>query len=99
VLEEEKGMSNGTFVVALAVGAALLAMWVQARFPSLAPVALGGTMLHAVVAFALLTWATHGSDSSVVTLAAIFLGLLPALVYALVCTLWVLKAAQTAFDR
>ena len=90
-------MLNNMFVVALAVGAALLALWIQTRFPSLAPERFGGTMLHAAIAFALLTFATPGNDASVLTLSGIFLVLLPALVYALLCTLWMLKLAQTAF--
>lgn len=86
-------MSNGMFVIALAVGAAALAVWIQVRFPSFAPTRFGGTMLHAAIAFALLWLA---SDPNVLSLAAIFLGLLPALVYALLCTIWVLQLAQTA---
>ena len=34
-------MSNGTFVLVLAAGAALLAMWTHVRFPSLAPERIG----------------------------------------------------------
>ncbi len=86
-------MSNGMFVIALAVGAAALAVWIQVRFPSLGPTRFGGTMLHAALAFALL-WVA--SAPSVITLGAIFLGLLPALVYALLSTIWVIQLAQTA---
>lgn len=92
-------MSNGTFVLALTVGAALLALWTHARFPSLAPERLGRTMLHAALAFAVLTFATHVVDSALITFAAIFVVLLPALVYAFLSAIWVLKIAQTAFGR
>jgi uncharacterized membrane protein len=90
-------MSNGTFVLALAVGAALIAVWIQVRFPSLGPERFGGTMLHAGVAFLILKVIVHLGDSTVSTFGAVFLVLLPALVYALLCTLWMLKLTQTAF--
>ena len=40
-------MSNDMFVLALAVGAALLALWIHARFPALAPERMPRTLLHA----------------------------------------------------
>ena len=86
-------MSNSTFAVVLAFGAAALALWIQVRFPSLAPTRLIGTMLHAGVAYALLSLA---SDPDALTFGAIFFGLLPALVYALLCAIWMLRLTQTA---
>ena len=88
-------MSNGTFALVLAAGAGLLAMWVHARFPSLAPERLGRTIVHAAAAFALLKAATMFGDSTA-TLTLVFVFVLPALVYALLCTIWVLRHAQTA---
>ncbi len=88
-------MSNGTFVLGLTAGAALLALWVHVRFPSLAPERLGRTVLHAMTAFALLQATTLVGDSSTIV-PAVFLCVLPALVYALLCTIWVLRQAQTA---
>ena len=88
-------MSNDTFVLALAVGAGLLAIWTHVRFPSLAPERLGRTILHAATAFALLRMtALFGESSTAFTVVFVFV--LPALVYALLCTLWVLQHAQTA---
>ena len=88
-------MSNSTFVLGLAAGAGLLALWVHVRFPSLAPEQLGRTILHAVIAFALLRLTPTFGDSSMV-FTAVFVFVLPALVYALLCTIWVLQQAQTA---
>jgi hypothetical protein len=88
-------LSNGTFVIALAAGAAMLAMWVHARFPGLAPERLGRAMLHAVTAFALLK-ATALLGDGTAAFATVFLFVLPALVYALLCTLWLVKHAQSA---
>ena len=88
-------MSSSTFVLVLAAGAGLLAMWIHVRFPSLAPERLGRTVVHVVIAFALLQVAsTLGASSTVFTM--VFLLLLPALVYALLCTIWMLQHAQTA---
>jgi hypothetical protein len=89
-------MSNSMFVLALAVGAALLAAWIHARFPALAPERLGRTMLHTGVAFALLRLLPGVGESPLTAFAAILLFVLPALVYALLCAIWMLKHVQTA---
>ncbi len=88
-------MSNGTFVLALAVGAALLALWIHARFPWLAPERLGRTLVHVAAAFLVLQLTVQVGDSTL-TVAALFLLVLPALVYAQLCMLWVVRLAQTA---
>jgi hypothetical protein len=87
-------MSSGTFVLVLAAGAALLAMWTHVRFPELAPERLGRTLVHCVGALALLT-VVAGVESKAV-LATLFLLVLPALVYTLLCMIWMLRQAQTA---
>jgi hypothetical protein len=89
-------MSHATFLCALMVGAALLALWVHARFPALAPDRLGRTMLHAAVAYMVLRFTIDMFDATASTFASIFFLLLPALVYALLSMLWVLRLAQTA---
>ncbi len=91
-------MSNSTFVLVLAAGAALLALWVHVRFPSLAPERLGRTVLHAATAFALVKMTSMFPESAT-GLTVVFLFALPALVYALLCTIWVLQHAQTAFGQ
>jgi hypothetical protein len=88
-------MSNSVFMLAFGAGAGLLAMWVHVRFPSLAPERLGRTILHAATAFVLLKLTTHSGGSSTI-IATVLLLVLPALVYALLCTLWVLRHAQAA---
>ena len=90
-------MSNSTFVLALAGGAALLAMWTHTRFPSLAPERVGPALAHACSAFALLllTEAAVGEGSRML-FASVMCLVLPALVYALLCMIWMLKHAQTA---
>jgi hypothetical protein len=80
----------------LVVGAALLAVWVHARFPALTPERLGRTMLHAAVAYLVLKVTADVVGSTASTFGSIFLVLLPALVYALLCMLWLLRLAQVA---
>jgi hypothetical protein len=90
-------MSSSTFILVMTGGAGLLAMWVHARFPSLAPARIGPSLMHAVAAFALLllTEAAVGEGSPTL-FATILCLVLPALVYALLCTIWILRHAQTA---
>ena len=89
-------MSNEVFVLAVALGAALLAAWTYARFPSWAPEKLGRIVLHVAIAFVILQLVPGVAGSPAAAFATIFLLLLPALVYALLSTLWVLKFAQQA---
>ncbi len=89
-------MSNGLFVLALATGAGLLAVWTHARFPGLAPDKMGRTLLHTAVAFVLLKLTPGLGESRLAMFPGVFLFLLPALVYGLLCSIWVLKLAQTA---
>lgn len=89
-------MSKELFVLVLAAGAALLAIWIHVRFPGLAPERIGRTLLHAGIAFVILQLTPGLSDSPVALLAGVFLFVLPALVYGLLSSIWVLKLAQTA---
>ena len=89
-------MSNEMFVLVLAVGAAVLAGWIHARFPTLAPEKMGKTALHTGVAFVLLKLTPGVGDSPVALFGLLFLFVLPALVYSLLCAIWMLKLAQTA---
>ena len=89
-------MSNSIFVLALRAGAALMAVWIHVRFPSLAPERLGRTVLHLVAAFAVVEPGPECGVGVQSRTCAIFCVVLPALVYALLCTIWMLKLAQTA---
>lgn len=94
-------MSDGTFVLALAAGAALLAVWTHARFPALAPERLGRAILHVAVAMLALKVLPLALDSGLNTYLALFGAALPALAYALLAALWMLRLAQSAlgFER
>jgi hypothetical protein len=88
-------MSSGTFLIVLTAGAGLLAMWVHVRFPALAPERIGRTVAHVAAAFVLLHVAASSGNSMTAFAMVLFL-LLPALVYALLCMIWMLQHAQTA---
>jgi hypothetical protein len=79
-------MSGGTFLVALVVGAAALALWLHVRFPGLAPKSLRRRGFAAVAAFLLV---------GVVPVAATALSLLgvflPVLVFSFLTALWLLQ--------
>ncbi len=89
-------MSNSAFVFVLSVGSALLALWVHARFPKLAPEHVGKTLLHTGVAFALLRLMPGTAESPVIGLLTIVVLVVPALSYALLCSIWMLRHVQTA---
>jgi hypothetical protein len=89
-------MSNSAFVFVLSIGAALIALWVHARFPKLAPEMVGKTLLHTFVASALLGLMPGAVESPFMALVTIVLLVLPALTYALLCSIWMLRHVQTA---
>jgi len=89
-------MSNELFLLALAVGAGLLAVWIHARFPGIAPERMGKTMLHTGIAFLFLRLIPGHGESAPAVLISVFVFVLPALVYALLCSIWMLRLVQTA---
>jgi hypothetical protein len=90
------GMSNEVFALALLGGAALLAVWLDARGAVPAPDDLGRLVLHAVVALALLQLIPSGDYVRWFALVALFGAALPALVYASLVVLWTLKLVRGA---
>ena len=89
-------MSNSLFVFMLSIGSALLALWIHVRFPKLAPEHVGKTLLHTGIAFALLRLMPGMIESPVIALITIVVLVVPALSYALLCSIWMLRHVQTA---
>ena len=88
-------MSNGTFALVLPVGAALLALWLDARLPKLAPASMRRVILH--IAAALLTLQLiPGANSTAMLYVAIFGVALPGLVYTFLAAIWFIRIAQSA---
>lgn len=96
-------MSGGSLVIALAIGAALIAVWVDVRFPSLEPSKLQSLILHVAAATIIgrmaVPAAIHSSVDStrLVLLIAVFGVAFPLAVYNLLAGLWMLKLVQRTF--
>lgn len=88
-------MSNGAFAISLVVGAALLALWVDVRFP-VRDLTLGRIAVHAAAAFLLLHVLPAAPVGSVPAYAIVFALVLPALVYLWMSVAWFVRFAQGA---
>jgi hypothetical protein len=88
-------VSNGTFVLVFATGAALLALWLDARLPGFAPATMRRVFLH--LGAALLTLQLiPGASSTTMAYVTLFGVALPALVYTFLASIWFIRLAQTA---
>jgi len=89
-------MSFATFLLFLAAGAALLAAWLLARFPDVAPAHLRLALLHFGISLALV-WAAPNAVQPLAAggllpaLIAVFVLVLPPLVYACLAAAWILR--------
>ena len=91
-------MSVGVFVVFLAVGAGLLALWFDSRFPTLAPESLRQAVLHVCAAFLIgrvvvplvLPAIVERTPEAALAVAVVAVAL-PAVAYAFLAGVWVLK--------
>lgn len=88
-------MNPQVFVLVLGLGAALLAGWVEVRFPSLAPADLSRVMVHVLLSAAAATFLVPNLIDAAVSrglvLVAVFAIALPALVYCLLVGFWLLR--------
>jgi hypothetical protein len=94
-------VNAGWVVMLFGVGAAAIALWIDVRFPGIAPRALLGIVIHAVLALGacqLLVPAGMNAlleaESAVLTLIAVFGIAFPALLYAFLVGVWTIKTAQ-----
>lgn len=99
-------MSSSSLVVAVVVGAALTALWVDARFPGAVPKRRGVLLVHLVGSLAALQIApvvmklVPGVGESPLPATSALLGLFfPALIYAFVSAIWVIRAVQGVLAR
>lgn len=90
------GMSGGVFGMALMSGAAVLALWVNARKPNLAPEGLPRLLLHVGIALALLQFIPSSGNSIVFAFVVVFASLLPVFVYTFLVAIWVIRFGQSA---
>ena len=84
------------FLCAFLVGAGLLALWIDARFPKLAPQSFTKRMLVASCVVLLLGVVPVFGGSAVAVYASIFAIMLPILVSSLLAAVWLLRALRDA---
>jgi hypothetical protein len=98
-------MSIQGFVLAEAVGAALLALWLVVRYPGPGPTSFRGASLQ-VGASMLVGWALApittlvvGSGVPAAAFLAAFLVVLPGLIYMFLAWAWMVRVLQGALGR
>lgn len=92
-------MGHSATLLLFAVGGALLALWLDVRFPDLPPSRMTVRLVHVGAAFAVVDVVAPGAvqlivgagDSSARVAAALVGALLPALVYAFLSGIWMLR--------
>jgi hypothetical protein len=96
-------MSVGLFLILITAGAAAIALWLDTRFPKLAPKDMRQGLLHvgasiviAQLAVPLLIKALAEAGSPLGILLALFGIAFPALTYCLLASVWIIKGLQGA---
>lgn len=94
-------LTTSAFAVCFLVGAAVVAVWLDVRFPRLAPGSLKATLVHVgvtiVAAQIVLPFSFHALQGSrMLTLVALFGVAFPILTYSLLVAVWVLKLVANA---
>jgi hypothetical protein len=99
-------MTVHQFLAVLTLGAGLLALWINFRFPKLAPeglrtavVHVGGAILAGQVVVPIVGDAMPELSPAAQAFLITFALGLPALVYALLASIWVIRIAQGALLR
>lgn len=98
----EGPVSVAIFLGFLAVGAGAIALWVDARFRGLTPQSIRTALIHVGASLVLGQLAVPGAmglvsdgSSPAVVLAIVFGIAFPALTYALLASIWVIKTLQS----
>jgi glutathione S-transferase len=94
-------VSPAVFIIAFLFGTGAIALWIDARFPALAPADLARAMARAMIAVAagwLLFPRMWDAVSSANVLLALFLIALPCLTYSLLSAIWAIRKLQAALQ-
>jgi hypothetical protein len=93
-------VSAGLVTVFIGLGAGAIALWIDIRFPRLAPHEVAKAVLHVAASIAV-AYATvpavealTAADDPRIVLLSVFAVGFPAIVYCLLAGLWVIKLAQ-----
>jgi hypothetical protein len=94
-------MSFGTFIIAMTIGAALLALWAGVRFPRMGPDTLAGALIQVALALGAGWFLVPAGMASVIRwhetagpLIGVLLFALPALTYLFLSSLWAMRVLQ-----
>jgi hypothetical protein len=87
---------SAPFLPVFVAGAGALALWIDARFPRLAPEAFSRRVLAAVVAGIALQATPLFSGSAEAVYTTVFAFVLPTLVASLLTAVWLLRALRDA---
>jgi hypothetical protein len=82
------------FEIALVTGAATIALWLDRRFPRLAPASLGGRLAAMIGAGIAVTLAPVSAATRTLLYASIFGAVFPAFVFSFLASLWLLRAVR-----
>lgn len=97
-------MTNHSFLIALGTGAALIAFWFAIRFPDRAPENLQRLLVHVAVVLAA-GWLAPSVTSPLMSsgfptaMTALFVVVLPVLIYTFLAGAWVLQLLHETFSR
>jgi ABC-type uncharacterized transport system permease subunit len=93
-------VNAGIVAVLIGVGAGAIALWIDVRFPRLAPQEMAKAILHIAVSVAVayasspaMKMVTASDDPRVVLLGVFGIGF-PSVVYCLLAGIWLIKVAQ-----
>jgi hypothetical protein len=98
-------MATGVFSVALAIGAALISVWLDMRLDEKRPGAPASRLGHAAAAYLVLQLVVAGTGSldhppAFAKLCAIFFLILPSFIYAFLAGVWLMRTlADVAIAR
>jgi hypothetical protein len=92
-------MHPAIFTVALVLAAAALAVWTDVRFPRLEPSSITARLVNAGIASLALVLIPFPSEAGMLLLLAVLGLFLPALGYAFLTGLWLLRSLQGALLR
>jgi hypothetical protein len=93
-------MTVNTFVICMAVGAAVVALWINVRFPRLMPWKMGRLLIHLVLALVAVRAVSPAMGPVLslripaASLAAVFSIAFPVLVYNFLVGAWLIRLAQ-----
>lgn len=95
-------MTVQTYVICMAVGAAVVALWINVRFPRLMPWKMGRLLIHLVLALVAVQAVSPAMGSVLslripaASLAAVFAIAFPVLVYNFLVGAWLIRLAQAS---